>query len=48
MLDRSCQAGRHPLAEQFVAHALDLCPRVVMLLRLAFLESERRIGIACP
>src|SRR5262245_20538885 len=27
------------LAEQFVAHALDLCPRVVMLLRLAFLES---------
>jgi hypothetical protein len=33
------------LAEQFVAHALDLCPRVVMLLRLAFLESERRCGI---
>jgi hypothetical protein len=30
------------LAEQFVAHALDLCPRVVMLLRLAFYESERR------
>ena len=29
-------------AQQFVAHALDLCPRVVMLLRLAFLESERR------
>src|SRR5262245_31505921 len=25
-------------AEAFVAHALDLCPRVVMLLRLAFLE----------
>jgi hypothetical protein len=30
------------LAEQFVGHALDLCPRVVMLLRLSFLESERR------
>jgi hypothetical protein len=29
-------------AEQFIAHALELCPRVVMLLRLAFLESERR------
>jgi len=33
------------LAEQFVEHALKLCPRVVMLLRLAFLESERRRGI---
>jgi hypothetical protein len=32
-------------AEEFVAHALDLCPRVVMLLRLAFLESERRCHI---
>jgi hypothetical protein len=30
------------IANEFVAHALDLCPRVVMLLRLAFLESERR------
>lgn len=29
-------------AGAFVAHALALCPRVVMLLRLAFLESERR------
>lgn len=29
-------------AQAFVAHALALCPRVVMLLRLAFLESERR------
>ena len=29
-------------AEEFVAKALDLCPRVIMLLRLAFLESERR------
>ena len=33
------------LAEKFVAHALELCPFVVMLLRLAFLESERRCGI---
>jgi hypothetical protein len=33
------------LAEQFVAHALDLAPMVVMLLRLAFFESERRCGI---
>jgi hypothetical protein len=31
--------------ERFAAHALDLCPRVVLLLRLAFLESERRRGI---
>jgi hypothetical protein len=31
------------LAEQFVAHALALgIPKVVMLLRLAFLESDRR------
>jgi hypothetical protein len=33
------------LAGEFVAHALDLCPRVVMLLRLAFLESDRRSDI---
>jgi hypothetical protein len=33
------------LADQFVRHALLLCPRVYMLLRLAFLESERRSGI---
>ena len=33
------------LAGEFVKHALDLCPRVVMLLRLAFLESERRRAI---
>jgi len=30
------------LAEEFVAHALKLVPRAVMLLRLAFLEPERR------
>jgi hypothetical protein len=33
------------IAEQFVAHALELAPLVIMLLRLAFLESERRCGI---
>ena len=33
------------LAEEFVEHALELCPRVIMLLRLAFLESERRSRI---
>jgi hypothetical protein len=33
------------LVEQFVAHALDLSPLVIMLLRLAFMESERRTGI---
>jgi hypothetical protein len=35
----------YKLANQFVAHALELCPRVVMLLRLAFLESSRRNAI---
>jgi hypothetical protein len=35
----------YKLADQFVAHALNLCPRVVMLLRLAFLESVRRTPI---
>jgi hypothetical protein len=33
------------LANQFVAHALALCPKVIMLARLAFLESERRTRI---
>jgi hypothetical protein len=33
------------LAEEFVGHALALCPRVFMLLRFAFFESERRRGI---
>ncbi len=32
-------------AAEFVAHALELCPKVVMLLRLAFYESERRSAI---
>jgi len=35
----------YQLAEQFVAHALQLAPLVIMLLRLAFLESERRCAI---
>jgi hypothetical protein len=35
----------YQIAERFVAHALDLAPLVIMLLRLAFLESERRCGI---
>jgi hypothetical protein len=33
------------IVNDFVAHALDLCPRVIMLARLAFLESERRTEI---
>jgi hypothetical protein len=32
-------------ADAFVEHALKLCPRVIMLLRLAFLESVRRTPI---
>jgi hypothetical protein len=37
-----CTNPPFKLATEFVAHALSLCPRVVMLLRLTFLESERR------
>ena len=33
------------IANKFVAHALNLAPTVIMLLRLAFLESRRRTGI---
>jgi hypothetical protein len=33
------------LANQFVLQALALCPRVIMLLRLAFLESQGRAAI---
>jgi hypothetical protein len=33
------------LATEFVDHALTLCPRVIMLCRLGFLESERRTRI---
>jgi hypothetical protein len=35
----------YSIANDFVAHALELCPNVMMLLRLAFLESERRSPI---
>lgn len=53
LMERSTPAGTeaivtnppYKLANEFVAHALELCPRVVMLLRLAFLESERRTTI---
>jgi hypothetical protein len=33
------------LAHKFVSHALELCPLVIMLLRLSFLESVRRTDI---
>ena len=33
------------IAEKFVAHALKLSPLVILLLRLAFMESEARCGI---
>ena len=33
------------LAREFVRHALTLCPRVIILARLAFLESESRSDI---
>jgi hypothetical protein len=33
------------LAEEFVAIALERAPLVIMLLRLAFMESDRRTGI---
>lgn len=35
----------YKLADEFVRHALVLCPRVYMLLRLPFLESQRRTAI---
>jgi hypothetical protein len=40
-----CTNPPYQWAEQFVSHALELSPIVIMLLRLAFLESERRCGI---
>jgi hypothetical protein len=33
------------IADAFIAHALDLCPRVIVLARLALLESTRRTEI---
>jgi hypothetical protein len=35
----------YQIADQFTCHALDLAPRVYLLLRLAFLEPERRTDI---
>jgi hypothetical protein len=35
----------YKLAGRFVAHARELCPRVIMLLRYSFMESERRSPI---
>jgi hypothetical protein len=35
----------YKLAGEFATHALHLCPKVIMLLRLAFLESEGRSSI---
>jgi hypothetical protein len=37
--DIICTNPPHKLAEEFIAHALELCPRVIMLLRLSFLEA---------
>lgn len=53
LFERRCPAGVKAIvtnppfknANEFVAHALTLCPKVIMLLRLAFLESERRSSI---
>jgi hypothetical protein len=33
------------IADAFIAHALDLCPRVIVLARLALLETTRRTEI---
>jgi hypothetical protein len=47
-IDVECIVTNPPfkLADEFVSHALELlCPKVAMLLRLAFLESERRSKI---
>jgi len=45
-LPRGCEAivtnPPFKLAEQFAAHPIAICPLVVMLMRLAFFESERR------
>jgi hypothetical protein len=35
----------YKIVEAFVAHALELCPRVMMLLRLNFLEARRPTGV---
>ena len=53
LLERSAPPGIEAIvtnppfknAGEFVAHSLTLCPTVMMLLRLAFIESERRTPI---
>jgi hypothetical protein len=53
LLERTAPAGTeciltnpsYRIAAAFVRHALALCPRVIMLLRLAFIESTRRSDI---
>lgn len=50
LLEQQCPIGVQAIVTnppfkncgEFAAHALELCPRVYMLLRLAFLESEKR------
>jgi hypothetical protein len=45
--DTNCLLTNPPfsIVNEFVAHALDLCPKVVILARLLFLESTGRTGI---
>jgi hypothetical protein len=53
LLEQKMPAGCQPIvtnppyrsATEFVAHALELAPLVIMLLRLVFLESKRRTPI---
>ena len=53
LMERTAPAGveaivtnaPYKLAAEFVVHALGLVPRVAVLLRLAFLESDRRSAI---
>jgi hypothetical protein len=48
-LPRGCEAiitnPPYQLAEEFVKHAIEICPLAIFLLRLAFLESVRRADI---
>lgn len=44
-IEAICTNPPYRAAGEFVAKALELCPRVYMLLRLAFVESDRRRGI---
>jgi hypothetical protein len=48
-LPKDCKAiitnPPYQLAEKFVRHAIEICPLVIMLLRLGFYESVRRTDI---